>query len=158
MINNKKGKVINHTFVSNFIEKCVLDGKSSSNDICDLALLKIDQIDRELARIQKLKNKRSNLLDVVLSFEIEKKSKDFEKRYVKYIELFDNDIFKFLMNNLVDNEYVHFSTLKNKFYVNDLRLILNELNKNSIIEYNEKITKGKFFQECLNIYMDNVSE
>jgi hypothetical protein len=74
-----RGKKINNEFVSNFVLECVAIGKTSKEEISEIAKQKIDQIDEYIKTAEELKKTRSKLHDVLLSFEgrkVKDKSED----------------------------------------------------------------------------------
>jgi len=60
-----QGKTKNYHFVSKYISECSDAGYDSAEDIVQLTSLRISEIDEQLKEIVRLKEERSNLLDVL---------------------------------------------------------------------------------------------
>jgi hypothetical protein len=121
-----KGKKINTEFVTNFINNCIIDGKISSNEIVSLAKESIVNIDSKIKEINNLKINRSNLLDVISSFEtpsnknniddikklsycikIENKNMDINQICYDLSDLFSKSEIIFNIKQLVCNKILH---------------------------------------------------
>ena len=63
-----KGKKKDPEFLSQFIVECVQSGKILPDQILDHAQREINQIDQQILAIEKLKTRRSKLMDVVFHF------------------------------------------------------------------------------------------
>ena len=78
-----RGKKIDNNFVANFVSSCVKDGVCLPNLISSRAKQEMNEIDEKIKSILNLKERRSKLLDVVLSFE-EPKLKDDIKEELEF--------------------------------------------------------------------------
>ncbi len=112
-MNSKKGKKINQEFVNEFITKSISDGICSSEEIISQAKKKILEIDKKLVNINALKEKRSNLLDVVISFEVKKEDRSNQKLDLAIMSLPKNEVIKYLIDTL-DYKGIHYSELKRR--------------------------------------------
>lgn len=63
-----KGKKINKDFINSYLDFWSKNGLSSLEEICKKAKLEIDEIDIKIIEAEKLKKKRSNLIDVISYF------------------------------------------------------------------------------------------
>lgn len=64
-----KGKKVDRDFLNSFMNECLKNGISSSQDMALAAKNKIEIIDYRIREIEELKTLRCKLLDVVFSFE-----------------------------------------------------------------------------------------
>jgi len=76
-----RGKNFDVGFISEFVQECCSENKTSPKDISSEARIRLDRIDSELRRIEELKLKRSKLLDVISSFNVEEETTDNEQKF-----------------------------------------------------------------------------
>lgn len=72
-----RGKKIDTEYVAKFIDKCVINNKTSVADICQEANDLIKNIDEKIKEAELLKKRRLKILDVLIALSFEKdRSKD----------------------------------------------------------------------------------
>lgn len=59
-----RGKKSDYKFISNFIENCAVNGKTSIEEILNQVNIEISEIDKKIIEAESLKKDRVKLLDV----------------------------------------------------------------------------------------------
>ncbi len=90
-----KGKKIDSDFLSLFIEECVNNSKSSTEEIVNEARSRISEIDKKIVEVERLKTVRSKLLDVITTFEPKvKQSKSDDAKILALYNMHYSDLCK----------------------------------------------------------------
>ena len=150
-----KGKKKNILYVSSFIQKCIENGVTSSDDILNLAKNKILKIDDKIKKIQSLKNKRSNLLDVVDTFS----KNDFkikDKNEIISLDLFNIPNIKmcsFICLSIKDNNKSINELLNDSSKEEVIFCIKNLVEKKIIHKIGETITKGDMYNSYIRFIL-----
>jgi hypothetical protein len=99
-----KGKRIDRDFLNSFMNECLNNGISSSQDMARIAKEKIDLIDVRIKEIENLKNIRCKLLDVVSSFDNkEKHVSGKDQKTLLFYKITNIGISKNICKMLIDN-------------------------------------------------------
>lgn len=94
-----RGKSIDTEFVAEFIQQCALNNKIAPEEICETALLKIEEIDKQLKM-------RLKLVDVLSFFNYKKKAPPIEPEPVSFDAINKQaslEIIGIVMNNVCIN-------------------------------------------------------
>lgn len=136
-----KGKKIDRDFISDFIAKCISEGKLNQEEMIDFANKKINEIDEKIKEVEDLKIIRSKLLDVLIVF----KSPE-EKIDNKYLDLFNinnKDICNHICKSIQDKKDIFTS-----FYpIQDIIINIDQLIKLKVIsKRGDNLFKGSLFK------------
>lgn len=145
-----KGKKTDSEFLSTFISKCINDSIFDQQDIANKAKLEINNIDTQIKLVEKLKIRRSKLLDVVALFE---KSTNNHKEEIKILSLFklpNTPIYKFICKS-IKNSNIEIKLLHNKeFSQTDIIFCIKQLIENKIIvRLGDSIMKGDMYNDYM---------
>ena len=151
-----KGKKINTEFVTNFINNCIIDGKISSNEIVSLAKESIANIDNKLKEINNLKINRSNLLDVISSFETpSNKSNIDDIKKLSYYKIGDLNCCKYICNK-IENKNMDINQicydLSDLFSKSEIIFNIKQLVCNKILhKINEVVLRGDNYEDYMKV-------
>ncbi len=134
-----KGKKIDNLFVNNFLSECVLNNKTSVDQIIDSAQSQIDQIDQQLKKIQDLKELRSKLLDVIYTFKKSNKNKDNLEHILSLFKISYPNVCKKILYKIKNNTF----NIKDYLDKEDKLDIIFALKQ--LIEYKVILNKDDFF-------------
>lgn len=152
-----KGKKINTDFVTNFITNCIDDGMSSSDQIIAFAKNSIIDIDNKIKEITNLKVKRTNLLDVVYSFEDYSNKNDITNdiKKLSYYKIGDIGCCKYICNkinfrNMKASDI--FLDLHNKYSEEEILFCIKQLVLNKILhKIEDVIVKGDNYKDYMKV-------
>lgn len=145
-----KGKKVNSVFLSDFISKCIAENKISSDDIIKSAKEKILEIDIKIIEAEKIKQERSNLMDVIFSFEKADIKKINDDKILSLFSIEKKDVCKYICNFLNKGSVRTISITKNTtfFDKNDIKLCIKNLIKHNIISKTGNIiSKSNMFDD-----------
>jgi hypothetical protein len=145
-----RGKSIDIDFVTNFIQECAATNKLSPQDVCDEALRKIEDIDKQL----KL---RIKLVDVLSFFNYKKKTTNIEKE-ISFANINKESaikIFSYIANNIKIEELMKLYNVYQDNYKKELIFTTKQLLETKVIAKNssEILVHGpnfKLFNESKN--------
>lgn len=151
-----KGKKNNTEFISEFITSCISYGFSSSDDILSLAKEQISDIDIKIKEINDLKIRRSNLLDVISSFESKEKQNNInEIKRLNYYSIGSNLECCKSICKIIENKNTDISVIINscdKFSQSDILFNIKRLIANKIIhKIGEVILKGDYYEDYIKV-------
>jgi len=143
-----RGRKLDSEFICAFIKECAENNLSSVEDIINEAKSKIQDIDRLILKIEKLKIKRKKLFDVILSFE-EKIKENVDINIIAFSKITNNNICKLICDQL--KEDVDINTL---YLIRDDRqeiifCIKQLINNKIIIKTDSIISKGDNFDNYI---------
>lgn len=151
-----KGKKIDFIFLNDFISQCLLENKSSMEEIINSAQLKINYIDDEIKKIEELKKLRSKLLDVILSLDKSEKIKQDYSLILNLFKINNHNLCKKILS-CIDKD---FTLDKLKLLDSDTSEVLfcyKQLLENNVLSiYNEKIVPGKYYQDYKIIVLKEI--
>lgn len=152
-----KGKKINTDFVTNFITNCIGDGMSSSDQIIAFAKNSIIDIDNKIKEVNNLKIKRSNLLDVVSSFETTSNKNDNidDIKKLFYYKIGDLNCCKHICikieNKNMDTNQICYD-LSDLFSKSEIIFNIKQLVCNKILhKINEVVLRGDNYEDYMKV-------
>ena len=101
-----RGRHIDNEFVSSFVQECAKIGKVSQEDICNAAIQKIDEIDKQLKM-------RLKYTDVLSFFNYKKKIENIEQ--VISFDYIDKNIANEILSIIGKSYYVGVDKIMSKF-------------------------------------------
>lgn len=146
-----KGKKINSIFLSDFITECVKNNKMTSDDILQEAKYQIKEIDSKIIEIEKLKKKRSDLLDVVYTFDKSPTKKTNDTKALSFFKISNLDICKSICN-LLKEKPVDIKILENiNSDKNSIIYCIKQLLEINIISRSgDIILRGESYHDFMN--------
>ena len=145
-----RGKKVDNDFLSAFIAECAAEGKCSTTEIISEAKTLISEIDDKIKEVEKLKIKRSKLLDVINMFEIKIKDNKEEIKALPYFNIKNQNICKFICDSL-QLSGLKIDTIKSNIYSsNDILFCIKQLLEHKIIyRTGDCLLRGNKFNEYL---------
>jgi hypothetical protein len=149
-----RGKKSNPEFVSEFITKCIGLGITSPEAIVKMAKHDIEDIDRKIREVQSLKITRSNLLDVITTFD-EPETKVEEAKLLPFFTLKYPAICKYLCD-LLREEDGHIITDNLSANPDYIFCIKQMLECKIVSRYDQYIQRGERFDEYIKFVLREV--
>lgn len=146
-----RGKKIDNIFIGNFIIECTTNGLISQNEIINEAKNQINDIDEKIKEVEKLKIKRSKLVDVIIKFNANKrKTNNDEIELLKFFKIKNHNACKFICDS-VKNIPVNLSSLNSPDFNNqEILFAINQLvNNNILVKLNDLLNKGPNFDKYM---------
>lgn len=142
-----RGRKVDPDFVSQFISLCIEEGKISDSDILQSAKDQISEIDEKLKEIEKLKIKRTKLLDIISSFD---KPTKIDNNILHFFNLQKPNSCKMICDYLKNKPISIKSINLDK---EELYFCIKQLSKYKIISISEDLLlRGRFFDEYMKIW------
>lgn len=150
-----KGKKYNSDFVSSFIEDCLIKNISSSEDILLIAEKEILEINNKIIEIEKLKQRRSKLLDVVDTFKKPTNNKT-DRIYLKLFSIQNRKLSKIICNLVSENPLNIKQVANISDDVKEINFCIKQLIENKILKYEKDfIIKADFFDDYVSFIINN---
>lgn len=150
-----KGKKSDSHFISEFITCSIRNGFDSQEKIVSHAKDLLQEIDKEIRKIEEKKIMRSKLLDVVFSFEKPiKLPKTGEARLLSFFQIQHPFICKYICN-ILKVDAVDINKLDNyTFSKEDFLFCIKQLLEHKILsKVDHKILKGDHFDEYMKFVL-----
>lgn len=148
-----RGKKSDPEFICNFISECVSSNILTTEGILQEASLQLNLIDNQIKEVEKLKIRRSKLLDVISSMGETIKNNDLELQKMAFLQIQNQKISEFICDKIKQSSSseIIFEDLDNQgFEKTDLIFCIKQMMDNDIIQKNENIFKrGKSFDNYL---------
>lgn len=153
-----RGKKIDNDFLSNFIAECATSNKSTTEEVLFEAKNEISLINEKVKEVERLKIRRSKLLDVITVFEENSKkslSKESEMN-LSYFNIQNQHICKFLCDSLKNNSLIINSIESNIYSKSDILYCIKELLEHKIIyRTGECLFRGAKFENYYKTIVGN---
>ena len=148
-----KGKKVDAVFLSQFIEDCLTNNIVSNEEILKSAQDQILEIDNKIKEVENLKKKRSKLLDVILTFNSNKKDRKEDIRILQFYKIKNHDI-SFLICNQIKNGEISINDLNSGNYcASDFNFCIKQLIEHKVLNLSKDILlKGSMY----NLYTSQV--
>lgn len=146
-----RGKKIDNIFVGNFIAECVASGLTSQNDIINNAKIQINNIDERIREVEKLKVKRSKLIDVIIKLDNYKSKVNMDEvDSLKFFKIKNHNICKFICDSICNNNVNIDLIYGLNFDSQDIDFTLKQLIDNEIIVRSINVlSKGPQFDKYM---------
>lgn len=147
-----RGKKLDTDFVSNFIMECAQDEKNSPEQIIQEAKRKIEEIDFEIQKVEKLKITRSKLLDVIDVLGNTKKQE--KERSLELFQIKNHHICKYICDSL-KKEPTKVDEIKNaKYTTQDILFCIKQLIEYKVIsKTGNTLLRGNKFEEYMKLVL-----
>jgi hypothetical protein len=147
-----KGKKIDTDFINDFISTCLLNNKTSSEDIVLTAKQQIQNIDNKIKEAEDLKKIRSKILDVIYTFE-----KPEKNTYNKILDLFkiqNPHIAKIILNKIKFKKINISDCQDSEYQYTDILFCIKQLLEHKVIEKdNDYYLAGELFSDYLSFVL-----
>jgi hypothetical protein len=152
-----RGKKVDNEFLTEFISACAMNNKCSPQEIVLEAEKEISQIEESIKELQKLKLKRSKLLDVITTFNYDKKQvKQHEINNLHFFKIKNQHICKFICDLISVNGLEIDSIKSNIFLDADILYCIKQLLEYKIIyRTGTYIIRGDNYQSYYKAVFEN---
>lgn len=150
-----RGRKLDSEFLSNFISECVINNKTSADDILNEAKSQISVIDNKIKEVELLRARRCKLLDVVFAFEKQNSCKEkSDSKMLQFFKINKMDVCKFICDSMKDSA-ISVESLYNKGYsIQDLVFCIKQLLEHKVISRTDNyLLRGEFFKEYLEFIL-----
>ena len=136
-----KGKKIDNAFVSNFISESCAIGKLTTDEIVARAQNQIMEIDQKIVEVENLKKVRSKLLDVVITFDRNRRSgHQLDETLLKFHRVKDKKIAQRVCDNIF--RYSNVIEIKQAFSSAEEIFCVKQLLEFNILQRTEETIKA----------------
>jgi len=144
-----KGKKIDSAFIAEYIGQCIQAEYLSSEDMVRCAEEEIKKIDREIQAVEKLKIRRSKLLDVITTFQKpQKTSKVQEAKLISFYQIQHPEICKFICDSLRECPLTKDQLMNLEYSVHDINFCIKQLVEFKVIaKIGDSFLRGHMFEE-----------
>jgi len=152
-----RGRKIDSEFLSQFITECISNNKTSTDQIIDCARTQIESIDQKIKEVERLRLKRSKLLDVILTFEkSDNTRKSNESKVLSFFKIQNPHICKFICDNMKESA-IKLESLYNRGYsIQDIVFCIKQLIEHKVIsKAGDYLLRGELFQEYLKFVLQD---
>src|SRR5258708_26227469 len=150
-----KGKKIDSEFLSTFIDRCVQQDRLKAEEMVQTAKYEIEKIDQKSMETEKLKIRRSKLLDVITTFQKPgKSSKTEEVRIISFFQIPYPHICRFICNQLKECPRSKEQLVHHKFSIYDINICIKQLLEHKVITKTGKsFLRGDMFKDYLTFVL-----
>lgn len=149
-----KGKKFDSQFFSDFIMSCVKKDISKSEDIAATAQKEIDAINEKIIQAEKLKLRRSKLLDVVATLKEPEKFSEGDNKILEFVKINNPNICKFICS-LIKVEPCSIKKINSKqFSTYDINFCIKQLLEHKVIfKVGDIISRGDQFDQYVKFVL-----
>jgi hypothetical protein len=150
-----KGKKVDSPFIAEYIEQCIKAEYLRSEEIVQCAKEEIEKIDREIQKVEKLKIRRSKLLDVITTFQKPQKiSKVEEAKLISFYQIQHPEICKFICDNLKKQPCTREYLVNSGYLINDVNFCIKQLTEHKVIaKVGDSFLRGHMFEEYVKFVL-----
>lgn len=152
-----KGKKSDPDFLSTFIANCVSLNKTSQDDIINAAQQEIDLINQKIIEVEKMKVRRSKLLDVINVFSTPQSSHKEEAKILSFFRIQHPNICRYICDFL-KKENVKLDLLYDiGFSKPDILFCIKQLQEHKIItKIGDNLIRGDKFNDYMKFVLCEV--
>lgn len=145
-----KGRKKDAEFVSQFISRCVQEGRQTAAEIVQAAKDRLASIDRVILGAEKVKKERPQLLDVIASFETDRKDHSSDKSVLSFYRLKHPNDCRFLARSISAGGFIPDYLTVNMS--NEEKFATKQMLEQDIIKRNENsdLVASSRFEEYLS--------
>jgi hypothetical protein len=153
-----KGKKNDPEFLSLFINQCVQQEYLTPEEMVKAAQQEIAQIDQKILEVERMKIRRSKLIDVITTFQKPNKpSRTEEVRLISFFQIQHPHICKFICDRLKDKPSTKDQLVNTKFSIHNLNFCIKQLLEHKVIaKIGDSFLRGDMFEEYLKFVLREV--
>lgn len=152
-----RGKKVDNEFLTEFISACAINNKCSPQEIVLEAEKEISDLEYKIKELEKLKLRRSKLLDVITTFNYDKKqTKPYEVDNLRYFKITNQHICKFICDLITDNGLQIDSIKSNVFSDADILYCIKQLLEHKVLyRVGNYVVRGNDYQSYYRLIFQN---